>query len=31
VSDRVFPLKEVAQAHRYIAERRNFGKGVLAP
>jgi len=28
--DRVFPLAEVAAAHRYIAERQNFGKVVLA-
>lgn len=27
--DRVFPLAEAAAAHRYIAERRNFGKVVL--
>ena len=30
IVDRVFPLAEVASAHRYIAERRNFGKVVLA-
>jgi NADPH:quinone reductase-like Zn-dependent oxidoreductase len=28
--DRVFPLADAAAAHRYIAERRNFGKVVLA-
>ena len=27
--DRVFPLAEVAAAHRYIANRQNFGKVVL--
>jgi NADPH:quinone reductase len=27
--DRVFPLADAAAAHRYIAERRNFGKIVL--
>jgi NADPH:quinone reductase len=27
--DRVFPLAEVAAAHRYIANRKNFGKVVL--
>ena len=29
IVDRVFPLAEAAAAHRYIAERRNFGKVVL--
>ncbi|MEM1041895.1 MAG: medium chain dehydrogenase/reductase family protein [Bacteroidota bacterium] len=29
--DRVFPLREAAAAHRYIEERRNVGKVVLAP
>jgi NADPH:quinone reductase-like Zn-dependent oxidoreductase len=29
IVDRVFPLSEAAAAHRYIAERRNFGKVVL--
>lgn len=29
IVDRVFPLAEAASAHRYIAERRNFGKVVL--
>jgi NADPH2:quinone reductase len=28
--DRVFPLAEAAEAHRYIAGRHNFGKVVLA-
>ena len=31
VVDRVFPLKEASEAHRYVAERRNFGKVVLRP
>ncbi len=31
IVDRVFPLRDAAQAHRYIAERRNFGKVVLTP
>ncbi len=31
VVDRVFPLKEVTEAHRYVAQRRNFGKVVLRP
>ena len=29
IVDREFPLADAAQAHRYIAERRNFGKVVL--
>lgn len=29
IIDRVFPLAEAAQAHRYVEERRNFGKVVL--
>jgi NADPH:quinone reductase-like Zn-dependent oxidoreductase len=29
VVDRVFPLAEAADAHRYLAERRQFGKVVL--
>ena len=29
--DRVFPLAEAAAAHRYIEERRNVGKVLLAP
>jgi NADPH2:quinone reductase len=31
IVDRVFPLKDAPAAHRYIAERRNFGKVVLIP
>ncbi len=31
VVDRVFPLKEASAAHRYVAERRNFGKVLLRP
>ena len=30
IVDRVFPLKEAAVAHRYMEERRQFGKIVLA-
>ena len=30
IVDKVFPLKEAAAAHRYMEERRNFGKIVLA-
>jgi NADPH:quinone reductase-like Zn-dependent oxidoreductase len=29
--DRIFPLTEAIAAHRYIHERRNFGKVVLQP
>jgi NADPH:quinone reductase-like Zn-dependent oxidoreductase len=29
VIDRVFPLEEAAQAHRYLEDRRVFGKVVL--
>lgn len=29
--DRAFPFDEAADAHRYIEERRNFGKVLLAP
>jgi NADPH:quinone reductase-like Zn-dependent oxidoreductase len=29
IVDKVFPLNEAATAHRYIAERLNFGKVVL--
>ena len=29
--DRVFPLKETAEAHRYLAQRKNFGKVLLRP
>ncbi len=31
IVDRVFPLAEAAAAHRYIADRRNFGKVALIP
>lgn len=31
VVDRAFPLAETAAAHRYVGERRNFGKVVLLP
>jgi len=31
VVDRTFPLREAAVAHRYLADRRNFGKVVLTP
>lgn len=31
IVDRVFPLAEAAAAHRYLEERRNFGKVVLIP
>jgi NADPH2:quinone reductase len=31
VVDRTFPLSEAAAAHRYVGERRNFGKVVLVP
>jgi NADPH:quinone reductase-like Zn-dependent oxidoreductase len=31
VVDRSFPFSEAAAAHRYIQERRNFGKVVLTP
>lgn len=31
IVDRVFPLKETAEAHRYLAQRKNFGKVVLRP
>ena len=29
--DRVFPLKEASEAHRYMADNRNFGKVLLVP
>jgi NADPH:quinone reductase len=29
--DRVFPLEEAAEAHRYLEERRNRGKVLLDP
>lgn len=31
VIDRAFPLSEAAEAHRYLAARRNFGKVILKP
>lgn len=31
VVDRVFPFEEAAAAHRYIQDRRNFGKVLLKP
>jgi len=31
VVDRVFPLSEAAEAHRYVAQARNFGKVILHP
>jgi NADPH:quinone reductase-like Zn-dependent oxidoreductase len=31
VVDRSFPFSEAAAAHRYIQERKNFGKVVLTP
>ncbi len=29
--DRVFPLSEASEAHRYVADNRNFGKVLLIP
>ncbi|MQG21116.1 MAG: zinc-binding dehydrogenase [SAR202 cluster bacterium] len=29
--DRVFPLSEVSEAHRFVANRSNFGKVILRP
>jgi NADPH:quinone reductase-like Zn-dependent oxidoreductase len=29
--DRVFPFEQIADAHRYMEERRNIGKVILAP
>ena len=29
--DKVFPLKDAAEAHRYVGQRKNLGKVVLAP
>lgn len=29
--DRVFPLAEASEAHRYVADNRNFGKVLLIP
>jgi NADPH2:quinone reductase len=31
VIDRVFPLSEAAEAHRYIESRQAFGRVLLAP
>ncbi len=31
VIDRTFPLREAAEAHRYVAARRNLGKVLLIP
>ena len=31
VVDRTFALTEAAEAHRYLADRRQFGKVVLIP
>ena len=31
VVGRVFPLSEISEAHRYVADRRNFGKVMLRP
>ena len=31
VIDRVFPLAETAEAQRYVAQRKNFGKVLLVP
>lgn len=31
VIDRTFPLKEAAEAQRYLADRKNFGKVILVP
>ncbi len=31
VVDRTFPFEEAAQAHRYLQDRRNFGKVLLHP
>ena len=31
VVDRVYPLAETADAHRYVEQRRNFGKVLLKP
>ncbi len=31
VVDRVFPLSEAAEAHRYVAQAKNFGKVLLRP
>ncbi len=31
VIDRTFPLREAAEAQRYLADRKNFGKVILVP
>jgi NADPH:quinone reductase-like Zn-dependent oxidoreductase len=31
IVDRTFPFAEAAAGHRYIQERRNFGKVILTP
>ena len=31
IVDRVFPLSQAAEAHRHLADRRNFGKVLLCP
>lgn len=31
IVDRVFPLAEAAEAHRYLDQREQFGKVVLVP
>ncbi len=31
VIDRVFPLSEAAAAHRFVAERKAFGRVLLRP
>lgn len=31
VVDRTFPLREAAEAQRYLADRKNFGKVILVP
>jgi NADPH:quinone reductase-like Zn-dependent oxidoreductase len=31
VVDRTFPFAEAAAAHRYIQDRKNFGKVILVP
>ena len=31
VVDKIFPLEKASEAHRYIAERKNFGKVLLRP
>ena len=31
IIDRVFPLEQAAEAHRYLAGRGQFGKVVLRP